>query len=87
MKRGPSASMTLRAMLACSLLFGVVGCDHEAAGQLATLSGTYVGDLVTVLVTGYLQDAWGVEGAASLGDDVHDDGHTHETGPLHDHEH
>jgi organic radical activating enzyme len=62
-------------------LLACAGCDEDIAGEVATLSGGYVGDVVSVLATRCLQDALGVEAADSESADEH----TSEA--LHDHEH
>ena len=81
MKRTTLTIVAVPAVVLCSLLFVAGGCDHEETGQIATLSGAYIGDVATALATGYLHDALGVEDG-----DVND-GHTHDAGALHDHEH
>ena len=75
-----AASLGLLGVLA----LGAAGCDREVAGELAMLSGAYLGDMVTALATGYMRDAWGIEDGSAH--DEHD-GHSHEAAPLHDHEH
>ena len=81
MKRTFSTRATSQLVLLCAVLSGSAGCNHEVVGQVAALSGAYVGDIVTVAVTGYLNDALGIEGGGSV------DEHSHEAEPLHDHEH
>jgi hypothetical protein len=61
------------------------GCDQHVTGQFATLSGGYVGDIVSAVVTRYLEIALGVESAAAEEAGAHE--HEHDTGALHDHEH
>jgi hypothetical protein len=70
-------------LLGCAPL-AAAGCTSELVGQIATLTGSYFGDVVTVLATGYLEQAWSVEA-----DHAHEeeDGHSHSDEPLHDHEH
>jgi len=87
MKRTYPAVAALWFLLACGLLLGVAACDRDAVGELATLSGAYIGDVVTVAVTDCLHGALGVEGGASLDEHAHEDEHSHDAGPLHDHEH
>jgi hypothetical protein len=71
-------------LLGACLLAGA-GCDEYVAGELATLSGSYVGDVVSVVVTYCVQDAMGIEPA---GNGQADEGeHAHDTSALHDHEH
>lgn len=81
MKRTTFAAVTVPAVLLCSLLFVAGGCSREAVGQVATLSGAYLGDVVATLATGCLHDALGVE------DGGLNDEHAHDAGALHDHEH
>jgi hypothetical protein len=57
------------------------------AGEVATLSGTYLGDVVTVVATGYLHGALGTESSGSAEDPAHEEEHSHAAIPLHDHEH
>ncbi len=73
-------------MLLCGVLSGCVGCNGDVAGEVVTLSGVYLGDVVTATVTGYLHDPLGTEGSGSTAEHS-DDEHSHEAGPLHDHEH
>lgn len=68
-------------LLGGCLLVGT-GCDEHVAGQLATLSGGYLGDVVSVVVTRCLETALGVEDAEPEGGD-----HTHEAESLHEHQH
>jgi hypothetical protein len=75
----------LSVLLAGMLISGTAGCDQELAGELATLTGAYVGDVVAVSTTEYLLDALGVE--HEDGTHEHEDGHSHDTEPLHEHEH
>ena len=81
MKRTTLTTATVPVVLLCSLLFVAGGCDREVAGQVATLSGAYLGDVVAALATGGLHDALGVEDGAA------NDEHSHDAVPLHDHEH
>jgi hypothetical protein len=69
-------------LLGACLLAGS-GCDQQVTGQLVTLSGSYLGDVVSVVVTHCLQDALGITAADSQTGDAHE----HDTGALHDHEH
>jgi hypothetical protein len=64
-------------------LVGGSGCDQDIASQLAMLCSNYVGDAASIVVSHYLQDALGVEGAT----DGHAEEHDHDSGALHDHEH
>lgn len=70
-------------MLLGACLLAGTGCDEHVTGQLATLSGSYLGDVVSVVVTHCLQDALGIEVADSPTGDEHE----HDAGALHDHEH
>ena len=72
------------ALLGACLLAGA-GCDEQLTGELVTLSGSYLGDVVSVVVTHCLQDALGIEAADSQTEDEHE--HEHDAGALHDHEH
>ena len=85
MKRANPAKWLVAFALLGGSLVGGAGCDQHVADQLATLSGNYVGDVVSTVVTHYLQGALGVENAADALADSHD--HEHDTGALHDHEH
>ena len=87
MKRTCPAPTGFWFVLVCCLMLGVTGCEREAAGELAALSGAYLGDMVTLVVTDCLYGALGVEGGASLDEHAHEDEHSHDTEPLHDHEH
>ena len=82
-------SITIAASLALSgvLALGTAGCDREVAGELATLSGVYLGDMVTALATGCMRDDWGIEDGGAHDEHTEHDGHSHEAAPLHDHEH
>ena len=86
MKRIATMAAALVLPLYVSVLGGA-GCTGEVAGQLATLSGAYLGDVVTVVVTGCLQDALGIEADGSTEDHAHEDEHSHDAEPLHEHEH
>ena|GEM_PF-5285579 len=81
MKRTTLTTAAVPAVLLCSLLFVAGGCDREVAGQIATLSSAYLGDIVAAVATGCLHDALGVEDGAA-----HDE-NSHDAVPLHDHEH
>ncbi len=87
MKKTVSTTIAIRIVVVFGLLFGMAGCDHMVAGELATLSGAYVGDVVTSVVTGGLHALLGL--AISDSSDEHADEHEHEddSGGLHDHDH
>ena len=87
MKRTSLITMAALLLLVWSLLPATLGCDREVAGEVATLSSTYLGDVVTVVATGYLLDALGIEDSGFTDDHTHEDEHSHEAEPLHDHEH
>jgi len=87
MKRTSLTTMVMHAVLLCILLSGLAGCNHEVAGEVATLSGAYLDDVVSTLATSYLRDTLGIEAGGSVAEHTHDDEHSHEAGPLHDHEH
>ena len=81
MKRTSLATMAALLLLLGGLFPATLGCDREAAGEVVTLSGAYLGDVVSALATGYLHDALGIEDSGATGE------HAHEAEPLHDHEH
>ena len=81
MKRTSMTTTAALVLLLCGFLAGIAGCDREAAGEVATLSGAYLGNVVSVLTTECLHDALGIENSGSA------DEHTHDAEPLHDHEH
>ena len=87
MKQRSLTAMAALVLFVGGFLPGVAGCDREVAGQVATFSGAYVGDVVTVAVTGYLYDALGIEDSGSLDEHSDEGEHSHEAEPLHDHEH
>ena len=87
MKRTSSTTMAALLLLVCSLLPATLGCDREVAGEVATLSSAYLGDVVSTLATSYLYDALGIEANGSAEEHSHDDEHSHEAESLHDHEH
>ncbi len=87
MKRNSFPTTSVMILLLGSFLFGAVGCNLEVAGDIAALSGAYLGDVVTVVVTGCLHDALGIEDGGSHDEHADDDGHSHDAEPLHDHEH
>lgn len=80
--------MAVVAMLLAGLSLPSVGCDRELAAQVASLSGAYIGDVVAVAATRFLQTVWGVENA-NAGHVYEDDEHSHERDvePLHEHDH
>ena len=75
-------------LLSCCLL-AAGGCDSQVAGELVAATGSYLGDVVSTVTTGYLQAVWALE--ASDAEHAHEDAseheHSHEATPLHDHEH
>ena len=85
MRRTRLATAAILAALMCGL--GSTGCNREVAGQVATLSSAYLGDVVTVVVTGYLHDVLGIENSGSLDGHSDETAHSHEAESLHDHEH
>lgn len=85
MKRMDQTRRATAVVLLGACLLAGAGCDEHVAGQLVTLSGSYLGDVVSVVVTRYLQTALGVEAADSQTGDEHE--HEHDAGALHDHEH
>ena len=87
MKQTRLMTRAAAAVLLCALLPGAAGCDPELAGEVATVSAAYLGELVTVLTSGLLHEALGLEDSASSTDHAHEDEHTHDAAPLHDHEH
>jgi hypothetical protein len=81
MKRMSVTAMAAAVVVPCSLLFGTAGCEREVADELVTVSGAYLGEMVSVVATAFLHEAFGAESA-----DAHDEA-GHDTEPLHDHEH
>jgi len=83
MRKTYPKTIALRIVFVFGLLFGVAGCDRTVAGELATLSGAYIGDVVTSVVTG------GLYHLLSLEDDDSSDEHEdpHDSDALHDHDH
>ena len=78
----------LSVLLLCLSLSGATGCDRETAAQVAVLSGTYLGDVVSTVTTQYWLDLLGVEADGDADAHAHDaDGHAHDAEPMHDHEH
>jgi len=71
-------------MLLSACLLGGAGCDEHVTGQLASLTGSYLGDVVSAVVTDCLQEALGVESAAGDAADQHEHA---AAAALHDHEH
>ena len=85
MRRMSRMRRAVWALLLGTCLLAGVGCDEQLTSELAALSGSYLGDVVSVVVTECLQDALGV-GAVGDGDADGDD-HAHDAGALHEHEH
>ena len=56
---------------------GAVGCTREAITEIATLSGSYLGDVVAAWSTAALLEAWGLD------DDAAEDN----SGSMHEHDH
>ena len=75
-----------RAITAVALLVGLppagLGCNEDVATELAQVAGNCLGEVVTVVATGYLQDALDLDDAN--GENDAGDG---ENRPMHDHEH
>jgi hypothetical protein len=61
------------------------GCDQELTDQVAALTGSYAGDVVSVFVAQCIRSTLAIE-TDSL-DEAHDHTHSHDSEPLHDHEH
>ena len=78
-----------RRTIACIMLvcwpLAASGCNDEVIGEVASLSGAYLGDVVTVVATGCLLDALGIEDHGGALE--HDEEHSHNAEPLHEHEH
>ena len=83
MKQMNSKRSHLWVILSFCLVLAAVGCDRDLAGELAAISGSYLGDVVARMATCYLQDAFGVEAP----DGEHEADQSHAAGPLHDYEH
>ena len=85
-KRAQKVAITL--FSGCALVASTA-CDVEMARELVTLSAGCIGDVVSVAATHYFADLVGIE----LESDVHQhaeevlDEHSHDAGPLHNHEH
>ncbi len=75
---GPARTAVAFVVIGC-LLLAATGCDQDVLDEIAAISGTYVGDVVTAVVTRCLQDAWGIV--------VEDDENHEAADPLHDHVH
>ena len=60
-------------------LLAGAGCNPDVAGAVVTATGDYLGAVVSVVVSDYLQDA--------LDRGVLADGNEHAAPPLHDYEH
>ena len=86
MNRAHRSAKGIAATLLCGILPGAIGCSHEAAAEIAALSGSYLGGVVATLATAGLHEYWGIE-SASAHDHAETDDHAHEAGALHDHEH
>ena len=72
------------------LPMATTGCDRELAGEIATLTGTFLGDVAAITTTSYLLDAIGIEENPDVSGHEHegeDHEHSHSAEPLHDHEH
>jgi len=87
MKRTSVTTMAVLLLLLCSFLPASLGCNREVAGEVAMLSGVYLGDVVSALATSYLRDTLGLEESDSSGAHSDDDEHSHDATSLHDHEH
>ena len=87
MKRTSFQTISAIILLPCAVLFGAAGCNLDVPGDIAALSGAYLEDVVSVVVTGCLHDALGIEDGGSHDEHADDDGHSHDAEPLHDHEH
>jgi hypothetical protein len=85
MKRMGRARRALAAALLTACLLSGTGCDQHVASELANLSGGFFGDIVSVIVTRYLELALGLEGVDAEETAEHE--HEHHSGPLHDYEH
>lgn len=66
-------------LLSCVSLGANGGCNGDVAGEVAAITGGWVGDVVAVVATKFLETIWGTGAAA---EDT-----SHGAGPLHDHEH
>lgn len=75
----------IAAIFAVGLLAGAVGCDRELAALTATTWGSFLGEVVSVLATRWLESTLGVESQPSAEEEAHQ--HEHGTTALHEHEH
>lgn len=75
----------LAILLLSSVYFTLSGCSEEMLHELETVSSVYLSDVVSIVATGCLSEAMDIEPA----DDGHGDAgeHSHDSLPLHDHEH
>ena len=86
MRRMSARMAGVLVILLCAVLSGLGGCNRDVTGEVATLSGTFLGDVVAVVATGYLHNALGIESSGSA-DESAEDEHSHAAEALHDHEH
>ena len=85
MKRSRSIIIPGLVCLWVGVVSGNAGCNVDVAGELAAASGSYLGEVVTVIATNSLQQAWGVGGDSA--EEEESDEHSHDEEALHDHEH
>lgn len=83
MKRVTGAKLWPVCLFLAAPLAAAPGCHSELANEIVTLSGTYVEDVVTTVMTRLLQEACGFEGVELEPDHSHSD----TVSPLHDHDH
>jgi len=85
MKRMNPIRRAVMVTLIVGCLLTGIGCDEQLASELVTLSGGYLGDVLSAAVIHGLEDALDLEAADSETGDEHE--HEHDVGALHDHEH
>lgn len=85
MKRTSRTRRVMARTLVSGCLLAGTGCNEQVAGQWVTLTGNYLGDVVSALATHCFQNALGIEGSSGQSADEHE--HEHDGGALHDHQH
>lgn len=85
MKRVSRSRTCLGVVLLSVLSLTGVGCNQEIIRQITALTGSYLGDLASVLATSGLETALGVTTADAEADAEHE--HAHTATPLNEYEH